>query len=117
MKTKVRAREVSQAVSRSLPATKAPKEPSALPSVPMSASTRPVTPSASDRPAPVGPSTPVACASSTYSMAPWRWQRSAMPESGAASPSMPNTASVTTSLRRAVVSASRRASASRSQWG
>ena len=114
---KLRAREVSQSATRAEPATKAPKLPSAFPSVPMRTSTRPLTPCASAHPAPLGPRTPVACASSTYSIAPCRWQSSAMWASGAASPSMPNTASVTTSFRRARVSWSRRSSAPMSQCG
>ena len=65
VKTKVRARGDSQSVRPREPATKAPKLPSALPSVPMSTSTRSVTPSASASPAPVSPSTPMEWASST----------------------------------------------------
>ena len=63
--TNVRAFETRRSTSRREPATYAPNDPSAFPSVPMWTSTRSVTPSASASPAPVGPSTPVAWASST----------------------------------------------------
>ena len=117
VKMNVRARLTSSSMSDALPATYAPKLPSALLSVPISTSTRPRRSSSSTSPDPLAPSKPVACASSTITAAPWRSARSQISTSGARSPSMLKIESVTTSTRRAREAASSRSKASRSLCG
>jgi len=70
------------------PATKAPKLPSDLPSVPISIGTRPSTPKCSAVPRPCSPSTPVPWLSSSMSQAPCLSQTSSSSGSGARSPSI-----------------------------
>ena len=68
-------------------------------------------------PAPLGPRTPVAWASSTITMAPWRSASSTISPSGAMSPSMLKMDSVAMSLRAlAGASFSRLSRCSMSQW-
>ena len=68
-----------------------------MPSVPTTTSTSPLSPAAATVPRPPGPSAPVACASSTISRQPWRRASAASSASGATSPSIEKTPSVTIS--------------------
>ncbi len=68
--------------------------PSALPSVLVTMSTRPITPACSALPRPVLPTKPVACESSTSTVARWRSARSQIDLRSATVPSMLNTPSV-----------------------
>ena len=68
-----------------------------MPSVPTSTSTSPCTPASATAPGPPGPSAPVACASSTITRAPYARPSSTIRASGATSPSIEKTESVTIS--------------------
>src|SRR5436190_14666067 len=82
------------------PATYPPSTPTALLSVPTWIATRPWSPKWSTEPRPSLPRTPDAWASSTKTAALADSAASTMPGSGAMSPSMLNTPSVTTRIRR-----------------
>ena len=66
-----------------------------MPRVPTTTSTSPLSPAAATEPRPPGPTAPVACASSTISRQSWRRARRASSSSGATSPSIEKTPSVT----------------------
>ena len=68
-----------------------------MPRVPTTTSTSPLRPAAATEPRPPGPSAPVACASSTISRQPWRRASCQQLGSGAMSPSIEKTPSVTIS--------------------
>ena len=64
-------------------------------SVPMTTSTSSSTPASATAPRPSGPMQPVPWASSTATRTPWRWASSTISASGATSPSIEKTESVT----------------------
>ena len=87
------------------PAVKPPAaEPIALPSVPVVTSIRSITPCSSAVPRPVGPSTPVACESSTANRTSLPRQIRASSRRFASSPSIEKTPSVIMRRKREVVS-------------
>ena len=86
--------------------------PSALPSVPVTMSTRSPTPKCSGVPRPRGPTKPTACESSTITIAPWRSASSQISSSLATKPSIEKTPSVAISVRRAPAACSRHAASS-----
>ncbi len=75
--------------------------PSALPSVDVMMSTSPRTPQCSTAPRPVAPRKPVACDSSTITIASYRFARSTISRSLATSPSIEKTPSVAIRMLRA----------------
>ena len=68
--------------------------PIALPSVPVTMSTRSITPQCSGVPRPPGPTKPTACESSTITIASYRSARSQIAARSAITPSIENTPSV-----------------------
>ena len=76
-----------------------------MPSVPTITSISPSRPAAATAPRPPGPRLPVACASSTTSRAPCMSASSTISASGATSPSIENTESVTITRRSPAVAA------------
>ena len=73
-----------------------------MPSVPTITSTSPSSPASATAPRPPGPSVPVPCASSTITRTSWWRASSTISSSGATSPSIENTPSVTISAAAAV---------------
>ena len=113
VKMKLRAALTSSSRSAAEPATNAPKEPSALPSVPTSTSTSASgTPASSALPRPPAPRQPIPCASSSSTSAPWRRAAASIGASGARSPSMLYTPSSTTRMRRCARATARSRSSS-----
>ena len=94
-KMKLRARLIRKSISTRDPAMYPPETPSALPSVPIWISTLSLSPRSPANPCAPEPSAPTACASSRKRIAPWRSFSSTISRSGARSPSMLKTDSVT----------------------